>query len=91
MEQEFVVLSVDCYLGADFLTKHFVMIDFKRNALKLAGHGGAEIQIEVPARTLTLLEAILSEGTRWNSSNAFQEGSLCTLASNSVSQTYIDI
>ena len=79
-EQKFVVarcLSVDCLLGADFLTKHCAMIDFKCNALKLDGQGGAEIplsadigrpchvvtnkSVEVPARTVTLLEATLSE------------------------------
>ena len=39
-EQEFIVarcLSVDCLLGADFLTKHYAVINFKRNALKLDG------------------------------------------------------
>ena len=69
---------MDCLLGADFLTKHCAVIDFKRNALKLDGQGGAEIPlsadiggrqchvvtnktVEVPARTVTLLEVTLSE------------------------------
>eukprot|EP00731_Ephydatia_muelleri_P013877 Em0007g1187a len=79
VEQEFVVarsLSVDCLLGADFLTKHGAVIDFKRNAWKLDG-GVVEIPlsadigrlchvvtnktVEVPARTVVLLEAALSE------------------------------